>query len=175
MSPPIDAIWRTSVAVMVRDRRACRQEHGLQIRRHRLVHAGHLHLVVEIGAVAQAADQDRGAMLARRVDHQTVEGDDLECAWRRRRTRASAACSISATRSSKENSGFLPGWMPIATIDRVGDRERRLQHVEMPVGQRVEGAGIDRDAFASWHRASSACVAQRRIGLRPESARRLAR
>ena len=27
---------------------------------------------------------------------------------------AFAAVSISFTRSSKENSGFLPGWMPIA-------------------------------------------------------------
>ena len=37
--------------------------------------------------------------------------------------------------------------MPIATIDRVGNRQRALEHVEMPVGQRVEGAGIDGDAF----------------------------
>jgi hypothetical protein len=34
-------------------------------------------------------------------------------------------------------------------IDMVGDRQRRLQDVEMAVGQRVEGAGIEGDAW-SW-------------------------
>src|SRR5262245_29316337 len=32
------------------------QEHGLDLRGHSLVHAGHLHFVIEIRAVAQAAD-----------------------------------------------------------------------------------------------------------------------
>src|ERR1043165_4661302 len=37
------------------DRRRGRQKHGLDLRRHGAVHAGHLHLVIEVGAVAQAA------------------------------------------------------------------------------------------------------------------------
>ena len=42
------------------------QEDGLDRRRHRAVHPGHLHFVVEIGGVAQAADQQgRALALAR--------------------------------------------------------------------------------------------------------------
>ncbi len=58
--------------------RARRQENGLQPRRHRAVHPRHLHLVVEVGAVAQPADQDRRPDLAREVDDEVVEGAGLD-------------------------------------------------------------------------------------------------
>ena len=57
-SPPISAIWRTRVPVMWRTCGAGGEEHGLDAGRHGAVHAGHLHLVVEVGAVAQAAEDD---------------------------------------------------------------------------------------------------------------------
>ena len=62
-SPPMAAIWRTNVAVIGRTVRRRRQENGLHLRRHGRVHAGHLHLVVEVGGVAQPADQQRRACL----------------------------------------------------------------------------------------------------------------
>src|ERR1700761_9116512 len=40
------------------DRHRGRDEDGMDVGRHRLVHAGDLHLVVEIGAVAQAPDHE---------------------------------------------------------------------------------------------------------------------
>ena len=46
----------------------------LDVRRHRAVHPGHLHLVVEVGGVAEPADDDPRARLPRRIDHQPVEG-----------------------------------------------------------------------------------------------------
>ena len=76
--PPIAAICRTSVAVIVTHRRGSRNEDGLDVGRHGLVHSGHLHLIVEIGAVAQAADQEGRPGLASGVDGQAVERDDLD-------------------------------------------------------------------------------------------------
>src|SRR5687768_16545471 len=54
--------------------RGRRNENRLQPGRHRAVCAGHLHLVVEVGAVAQPADQDRRIDLSREVDIEVVEG-----------------------------------------------------------------------------------------------------
>ena len=50
----------------------------MHLRRHGLVHAGDLHLVIEVGAVAQAADHDGGAGLLRRGDRQIVIGGAVE-------------------------------------------------------------------------------------------------
>lgn len=69
------AIWRTNVAVIGREAVPAGKD-GLDIRRHRPVHAGHLHFVIEIGAVTKAADQQRRTMGAGGIDHQIVEGDD---------------------------------------------------------------------------------------------------
>ena len=54
------------------------QKHRLDLRRKGLVHARHLHLVVEIAGVAQPPDHDRGEGIARRVDRQIVVGGHLE-------------------------------------------------------------------------------------------------
>ena len=74
------AIWRTSVAVIGRTADRGRQEYRVHLRRHGLVHAGDLHLVVEVGAVAQAADHDGGAGLLGRRDRQIVIGGAVEVA-----------------------------------------------------------------------------------------------
>ena len=63
----MSAIWRTRLAAMWRTLRRGGDEHGLDRRRHRAVHARHLHLVVEVGAVAQAAEDD--ARLVRGAPH----------------------------------------------------------------------------------------------------------
>ncbi len=49
--------------------RAGGQEDRLDVWRHRSVHAGHLHLVVEVRAVPQTSDDKAGAMFARGIDH----------------------------------------------------------------------------------------------------------
>ena len=77
-SPPIPAIWRTSVAVMGRTAGEAGEEDGLDLRRHGGVHGGHLDLVVEIRAVAQAAHDEGGAVAAGGLDGQIVEGHHLE-------------------------------------------------------------------------------------------------
>ena len=41
---------------------------------------------------------------------------------------------------------LLAGMDADRRIDDVGNRQRRLEHVEMAVGERVEGPGIDGDA-----------------------------
>src|SRR3989337_2149905 len=48
------------------------QKHRLDLRRKGLVHAGHLHLVVEIAGVAQAPDDDRGLRVLSRIDSQII-------------------------------------------------------------------------------------------------------
>ena len=45
---------------------------------------------------------------------------------------------------------LLAGMDADRRIDDIGDRQRRLEHVEMAVGQGVEGAGIDGVARRSW-------------------------
>ena len=51
------AICRTKVAVIGRTAGEAGKEYRLHFGRHGGVHAGHLHLVIEIGGVAHAADQ----------------------------------------------------------------------------------------------------------------------
>ena len=65
------------------DMRRSGDEHRLNIREHGPVHARHLHLVVEIGAVAQAAEDHAGAVAARGLDREVAEGDDLDRGTRR--------------------------------------------------------------------------------------------
>ena len=79
-SPPMEAICRTSVAVIGRTAGRRRQEHGLDVRRHGAVHARHFHLVVEIGAAAQPADQDARALALGGRHHQIGKRDAAKLA-----------------------------------------------------------------------------------------------
>ncbi len=80
------------------------------------------------------------------ADNQVVEGDAFELAagFPRRPARRRPAPSLA--RSSVENSGFLPGWMPSATTRRVGDGGGVAHNVEMTVGDGIEGTGVEGDA-----------------------------
>src|SRR5215470_16994453 len=60
----------------------CGQKYRLYLRRHRAVHARHLHFVVEVRAIAQAADQHAGAGAARRRNGEIGKGDAGEFATR---------------------------------------------------------------------------------------------
>src|SRR6266436_2786753 len=47
------------------DKNRGRNEHGLHVGRHSAVHAGKLHLVIEVGAIAQAPNHDGRAVIPR--------------------------------------------------------------------------------------------------------------
>lgn len=140
-------------------RRARGQEDCLQLRSHRLVHAGHLHLVVEIGAVTQATDHDGCAVLAGRVNHQTGEGDDTNA--------LGLAAEFGGGSLFDQFGTLLKGeqWRlrrldADGGVNRIRYRKRGLQHIEMAVGQRIERASIESDAFShdaasSGHRAGT--------------------
>ena len=72
-SPPMPAICRTKVAVIGRTAGDAAGTWSGRLR-HGGVHPGQLHLIVEIGAVADAADQHGGTRPLRGRHHQIVEG-----------------------------------------------------------------------------------------------------
>ena len=72
------AIWRTSVAVMGRKAGEAGKKTVWMSGRHRGIHGRHLDFVIEVGAVPQAADDQRGPMPSGRLDRQIVEGDDAK-------------------------------------------------------------------------------------------------
>ena len=115
------AIWRTNVAVIGRTIGEAGRNTVCIAGRHGLVHARHLHFIVEVGAVAQAADQQRGARLARGLDHQAGKGDAGQFAFGRARQRRADLLSM-ASRSSAENSGALPGLTPTASTSLSASR-----------------------------------------------------
>ena len=126
------------------DRDRGRQEHRLHLRRHGLVHARDLHLVVEVGAVAQAADHDGGAGLLRRRDRQIVIGGAVERAAGLGGDRAEHLPHHRQPLLGRKQR-LLAGMdadrddQPVAQADGVAD------HVEMAIGDGVERAGIERD------------------------------
>ena len=122
------------------------EEDGPDLRRHRAVHAGHLYLVFEIGGVAEAADEDRGARLPRRVDDQPVEGDGRDAVPAPSRRSAFAMSPIIAIRSSSEKSGVFDGWVPMATTTSSAMASAPGEDVDMAVGHGIEGAGVEGDA-----------------------------
>ena len=143
-SPCMDAICRTSVAVIGRTAGTGRHEHRLHVRRHRPVHSRHFHLVFEIDGAAQAADDQRGAFALGGADHEVGKGDGSRfCS----RPRARSACRFrpaSSNRSSAEKSGVLPGWVPIASTSRSAKPHGLTHHVKMTVGDGIEGARKER-------------------------------
>ena len=73
-SPPIEAIWRTSVAVIGRTGGDAGRKTVCTSGAIAPFMPGHLHLVVEVGAAAQAADQHRRARALRGGDDEIGEG-----------------------------------------------------------------------------------------------------
>ena len=57
-----------------------RRENGVHVRRHRAVHASHLHFIIKVRPVAQAAQQNAGPVGAGGVDSQPVKRHDLDLA-----------------------------------------------------------------------------------------------
>ena len=113
-SPPIAAIWADKRGGDVARLGRRGHEDGVNVGGHRSVHPGHLHLVVEVGRIAETADDDTGARFPRGVHHQPVEGRHPHPAGRV--GNVLAAASIIRFRSATGNIGCLEGWTPIATI-----------------------------------------------------------
>ena len=146
-SPPIAAIWRTSVAVMGRTDGRGRQEHGLQFRRHRRRSCR--------PSASRSRDRCRRAgrgsgsvapCLRAASISQPVEGHDLERDCRPRRVDRRRPTSHQRHALLEGEQRRLAGMDADRDDDPVGDRQRRLEHVEMAVGERVERAGIEGDA-----------------------------
>src|SRR5882724_12975249 len=119
-------------------------EHRMHLGRHGLVHAGYLHLVVEIGAVAQPPDHDGGAGGACRGDGQIVIGGGLEG--------ATGLLGDGRTYRLEHLQPFLGRKQRLfARIDRHSDdqaiaqRHGMLDHVQMAEGYGVKRAGIKSD------------------------------
>ncbi len=55
-----------------------RQEYRIEAGGEGAIHAGHLHFIVEIGGIAEAAQQGCRAVAARSVDDEIVEGHHLD-------------------------------------------------------------------------------------------------
>ncbi len=145
MSPPMAAIWRTSVAVMWRTSGRGGEINGADFRRHHAVHAGHLHLVVEIGAVAQAAHHDFRAVVAGRLHGEAGEGHDLQLAALRLQQIAAGLLDEIGALLDREDRR-LAGMDADADDQPVADDGRLADDVDMAVGERVERAGVDGDA-----------------------------
>ena len=118
-SPPMPVIWRTKVAVIGRyHRRSGCRKHGLDFRRHGGVHAGHLHLVVKLGGVAHAADEDRGADPLGRRNNQIREGRADDFAARGARDRRASLFNLWPAAHQPRTADVLPGCTPIASTSR---------------------------------------------------------
>ena len=125
------------------------QKHRLHLRAQRAVHPRHLHLVIQVGAVAQAADQQRRAMVDGRIDHQVGEGDHLQpiLLVGGKELARNVAQHLDPL-FEREHRG-LAGMHPDRHHHPVGDAERMREHVEVAVGDRIERAGIERYSHGS--------------------------
>ena len=118
-----------------------RQEHGLDVGRHRLVHSGHLHFIVEIGAVAQAADEQLRAFALRRRDDEIGKGRDLQfAAGFFGKIGAGLLQHGRAFLGRKQRR--LAGMNADRKHEPAGQPDGLADDVEMAVGDRIERPGI---------------------------------
>jgi hypothetical protein len=125
----------------------CGQENRLHVRHHRPVHAGHLHLVIEVRSVAQSSNQDGGTFALRRPHHQVVEGEIADLASGLGRNRLAAGGEHVEPLLRRENRGFAGmdadrQHQPVANFDRLPN------NIQMTVGDGVERPGVKGNA---WH------------------------
>src|SRR5216684_3054750 len=126
------------------DRRRGRNEHGMHVRRHGFVHAGDLHLEIEVGTVAQATDHDGRAMLLRGGNREVVVGRAVEGAAGGGGYRGKYLLDHLqplVDRKHRLFTGIDPDGdnQPVTQADSVPD------HIEVAISDGIEGAGIKRD------------------------------
>ena len=119
--------------------RARRQEHRLDVGSHAAVHARHLHLIVEVGAIAQAPHDDRRFLGPRRVDRQRVECHDLEFAagGLRDRRRLGFEHFDALVRGEQRH---LARMHADADDEAIDHPRRTRDDVDVAFGRRIEGA-----------------------------------
>src|SRR4029079_1933368 len=125
------------------DRSRGRDEHRTRCGRHGLVHAGQLHLVVEIGAVAQAPDHDGGPGLPGRRDRQIVIGGSVEGATGLFGDRRAYRLEHLQTLFGRKQRLFA-GMDRNRNDQAVAQGDGVLNHVQMAVGDGGKRAGIKR-------------------------------
>ena len=142
------------------------QEQGLHLRDQVAVHAGQLELVFEIGHRAQAAQQHAGTDFLDEVRQQRIEAAHFH-------VRVMGHGLAGQLHAQLERQGrALAGAVGDADDQALEQRRGAVDQVDVTVGDRVEGAGIDRDAGAchshsgtAWKRRRS--VYQRRADPAP--------
>ena len=125
-------------------RLAGHQEHRLDIRRHAVVHAGHLEFIVEIRHRAQPAHDHRCAHLAGEIDQQRVERHDLDHHAVARGDRGYFGAHQFHPLLQAEHRA-LAGADRHAHHQSVQQPSRSGDHVEVTVGDRIEGPRVETD------------------------------
>src|SRR6185503_10948938 len=108
------------------------------------VHAGHLHFVVEVRAVADAADDDRRAVLACGFDGETRKRDDTDIRFRGSRDRTHLALEHRNALGIRKHRHLA--WIDADADDELVEKGRRApDHVGMAERDRIERARIEAD------------------------------
>ena len=121
------------------------QKHRFNVRDHGGVHSRHLHFVVEIAGVAQPADDDAGANLARGGDGERVERGHVEF-------RASLVGDGTERVHHQAHALVRREQRSLVMMGADGDDEavdelrRAPRDIDMTVGHGIEAAGIEADA-----------------------------
>src|SRR6056297_903767 len=123
-----------------------RQEHRFRLLHEVAIHRCQLELVFEVRDRAQTAQNDAGPLLLDEARQEIVETDDLDV----------LAATFTEHRSGQLDSlgqrkrGLLVGAFGDGDDHAPVHARGALDQIGVTVGQRVEGAGIDRDVVVEW-------------------------
>jgi hypothetical protein len=131
-----DALDESGADVGVLFRR--HHEEGFELGVELAVHHGHLELVLVVGDGADAAEDGGCALLAGEVDQEAVEGGDGDVA-----DGGDGFGDHLETLGDGEERGAFLGVAEDGDDELVDDFGAAGNQVEMAVGERVEGAGVD--------------------------------
>ena len=107
------------------------------------VHQRHVELELKVGERAQPADDGGGLLLAGELDEQAVEADDID---------VGQALQVFLDQLDPPGGGEKRG---LGRIDGDGDADvaeqlrGALEHIQMAVGEGVEGPGINAEFHAA--------------------------
>ena len=120
----------------------CGQEDGFDVRMHAVIHRRHLNFVFEIRHGAQAAHDDRGADLLRKMHQKIVERDDGDIGSGER---FNLALDHFHARRGVEQGAFACVFGN-ADNQLVNHPRGAVNDIHMPACDRVERAGVEADA-----------------------------
>ena len=117
----------------------------MHVGHHGFVHAGNLHLIIEVRAIAQAANHDGRTSLLCRGDRELVIAGAIELTTglgRNRRKHLAHHLEAFLHREQR----FFTRVHPDRDNQTVAQPNGAPEHVQMAIGDGIEGAGIERDA-----------------------------